>query len=383
MTRKWLIAALMLAALTGCDACGEDAVSGETQPDDGIRVETPRLDTGEMCGGCVTADEECLEGDEQAACGAGGAACVACEDGDTCLPDGSCGQAPMCGLATCDGCCDSAGTCVGGSATDACGSGGAACMTCELGASCEAGVCEAPPELCGPENCNGCCDGTGACVGGDGDAACGGGGGLCTDCTASGRVCGGGMCEDPPPGCADTCDGCCAGETCVSEPDDAQCGSAGAMCMACGADEVCRDGACIAVIYPMADEWDLTLISAEIPTSKPGVLMSGWDPDGGAPDPFMRMYAEIPAGYWFYETDFFANEFQPVWNELMFVGLTNEALAGGVEFELVDYDPFDPDDLICYQFEIIDPTTVSNLDIVTTCADDPRVTWTWRLDPSP
>lgn len=55
----------------------------------------------------------------------------------------SCGAPPKpCGPATCSGCCDSNGECLGGSAVFECGSGGAMCQACQPNELCRAGACE-------------------------------------------------------------------------------------------------------------------------------------------------------------------------------------------------------------------------------------------------
>ncbi len=55
----------------------------------------------------------------------------------------SCGTAVVCDATTCaGGCCDATGRCVERPHSRACGSAGAACQVCLLGAECTAGVCE-------------------------------------------------------------------------------------------------------------------------------------------------------------------------------------------------------------------------------------------------
>lgn len=61
------------------------------------------------------------------------------------------------------------------------------------------------------------------------------------------------------PGCekkcaADTCSGCCTDKNqCVTATTNEQCGAAGATCSACGTDQVCTDGACVATMPPVED----------------------------------------------------------------------------------------------------------------------------------
>lgn len=53
-----------------------------------------------------------------------------------------------------------------------------------------------PPSTCGPLNCGGCCSGN-TCLGGTATDACGAGGGLCIDCGA-GRTCSAAACAIDP-----------------------------------------------------------------------------------------------------------------------------------------------------------------------------------------
>lgn len=95
-----------------------------------------------------------------------------------------------CGPATCNGCCDSAGKCVAGTADLACGRSGAACDACPAARFCRDNVCF---PRCTQLNCAGCCDDMGVCKPGDISSSCGKGGGSCTACGALGP-CIGGVC---------------------------------------------------------------------------------------------------------------------------------------------------------------------------------------------
>lgn len=61
------------------------------------------------------------------------------------------------------------------------------------------------------------------------------------------------------PGCqkkcaADTCSGCCTEKNeCIKDNTDSQCGLVGAACSACGTDQVCTSGACVAVVVTTDD----------------------------------------------------------------------------------------------------------------------------------
>ena len=54
--------------------------------------------------------------------------------------------------------------------------------------------CGAPPKVCSPSNCQGCCDENGECLGGTAVFECGTGGAMCQACAAN-EVCNAGACE--------------------------------------------------------------------------------------------------------------------------------------------------------------------------------------------
>lgn len=58
-------------------------------------------------------------------------------------PDGSTGQ--TCDPSSCAGCCAD-GVCVEGTTSDACGTGGETCATCQAGQTCGAGTCDLDPD---------------------------------------------------------------------------------------------------------------------------------------------------------------------------------------------------------------------------------------------
>ncbi len=150
-------------------------------------------------------------------------------------------QKAGCGPETCDGCCDGDGNCRPGTERAFCGSGGGACRIC-VGGRCEQNVCVY--EECNASNCPaGCCREDGACLAGTDNAACGTGGEPCQSCTEGyceanrcvfDELCGPGNCE----GCCDS-DGLCraGGQT-------EACGTGGEECVDCGSGS-CRVGECV------------------------------------------------------------------------------------------------------------------------------------------
>lgn len=164
----------------------------------------------------------------------------------------SCGSS-RCGPGMCAGCCDSSGACVGGSEAAACGTSGAACSAC-TGGTCNAGTCSAADAGSGGGagggtadagacgNCNGCCQ-NGVCRAGSATNACGAAGATCVDCISQNRICVSGQCQTQcgPANCAT---GCCQNNMCVTMTTAMTCGRGGEACVRCQAMEACVVGVC-------------------------------------------------------------------------------------------------------------------------------------------
>jgi hypothetical protein len=148
------------------------------------------------CRGCCMPDGTCwLGGRDSAHCGNSGNLCVNCGDGYACdnqsFPIG-----PICIVtcspANCQGCCVG-GICSTGTDPSSCGVGGARCVECANGQSCVDGACLTLTR-CGATLCAGCCDND-ICHTGTSDSECGTGGTACQDCTIDGGTCGAGACS--------------------------------------------------------------------------------------------------------------------------------------------------------------------------------------------
>lgn len=109
--------------------------------------------SGSTCGpGCCLGGGSCSDGLSVSGCGAHGDQCSQCVGGEVCNAmdggGGSCGPPPppQCGPENCQGCCLALAqgmVCATGNQQDACGVGGAGCRICEPGAMCTAeGMCE-------------------------------------------------------------------------------------------------------------------------------------------------------------------------------------------------------------------------------------------------
>jgi hypothetical protein len=227
------------------------------------------------CLGCCDTAGECQRGVDRAECGFGGGSCAICNVTQACN-SGQCG-APFdgghpdggdagCSLQNCYGCCDSSGECVLGQDQNACGASGAACAACDAGQTCDplagtdaGGQCDSP---CNASNCPGCCSG-GVCAfdGMQNPNACGVNGADCVSC--DGGSCSQGFCVSCGPGCA----GCCFGTNCIepAQQSDTLCGTGGVFCAACSSNQTCNFGSCTAntnVGDPCTQPFDCTALGS-------------------------------------------------------------------------------------------------------------------------
>jgi hypothetical protein len=205
------------------------------------------------CLGCSNDSGLCESGMRDSACGAGGAACIACDEGIHCL-EGFCpvhldGGRSLCGGVTCD--ITTADLCLG--TTCSCGGG----PPCTPGAVCDRGACR-----CDGTTCDGCCTGP-ACtpLHSQALAACGRGGAACQSClNTTVDNCGDGECRcgvGPPCGqdlvcsgglCGCGCTGCCTAGACrdIDSQDLSTCGAINDPCRACPVvtANLCSGGSC-------------------------------------------------------------------------------------------------------------------------------------------
>ena len=287
---------------------------------------------GVTCDGCLDG-ATCVDGSSPDACGGGGEACSVCSDGWLCA-DGECIAPPTCDSTNCEGCCDASGQCRSGDNEAACGSVGMACATCEGTESCLAGACTKP---CA-ETCGGCCDGE-TCLAGNTDGSCGANGAACMNCGVGSACDDSGQCV--ATSCSDSCAGCCSGMTCEPGNTAAACGSGGESCEACGTNRTCSAGGC--VVDP-ASRWEFVLVSGEVPT----VDEQGqpWDVIG-LPDPVVNFEVTDPGtGVAYRATSSIAqDDATPTWNESLVTNVPAAAFQM-ITFDIADSD-FDLDDPIC------------------------------------
>lgn len=248
------------------DLCG-----GVECADDQVCVDERCVCDAEACEGCCDADQRCQPGTTDGVCGAGGGACQACPDDETC--EG--GVCSGCSL-TCDGCC-SGSTCEA-SADEHCGVDGVACTLCSMRApTCVNGTCQCqdqpactPGQACSNGMCvctaascpDGCCEGNECRI--RSFDSCGYGGNECTacdpqladGCSSTGAcTCSGNAGCSPGEYCVDgacycggsSCpNGCCQDGTCHDITSASFCGLNGSECVACEVDRAdgCVDGQC-------------------------------------------------------------------------------------------------------------------------------------------
>jgi hypothetical protein len=146
------------------------------------------------CPGCCDQFDNCQPGVFPNACGFFGNFCQNCFQfgpGEECLNQ-QCtfiNEGGGCGPQNCPGCCDQFGNCQPGAFPNACGTFGSFCQNClQFGEECLNQQCVFIPDS-GPDvslcslNCQGCCDSAGNCLGGFLNNQCGSFGSTCQDCT--------------------------------------------------------------------------------------------------------------------------------------------------------------------------------------------------------
>lgn len=211
------------------------------------------------CAGCCDNNGACQPGSNPAACGLSAVSCQICSGGQSCI-EGGCiddnasdaghdggkvdagfdagtlpDAGPICGPSNCQGCCDN-NACQAGNVHAACGKQGQACQKCTVSQACVIGACSTPP-------CQGCKDNGGICQPGNLTSACGSSGNTCAVCTGA-QVCNGFSCVGTPSCNSSNCPGCCQNNTCVTQQTNSVCGVNGAACVACMGSNICQLGVC-------------------------------------------------------------------------------------------------------------------------------------------
>jgi len=312
------------------------------------------------CPGCCQG-EQCMPGTVPSACGKGGASCVICQSGELCS-SGACAPVTSCDTTTCPSGCCQGGQCMPGITDAACGSGGVACVACQVPAqSCVNQSCTSGP-TCDASTCpDGCCDSQAQCLPGNLDTACGKGGAACDAC-AAGNTCVNNACSSPA-GCG-PCAGCCDGQSCVAGTADTACGGGGVACQACGSFAACTNNAC--AVKPDST-WDVTAVDGEI--AKPP-LGRVWDPNAipGFQEP--DVYVELTAGGQTGQTSGDDNTYTPSWNKVVLSGVKAQDLMQSLAIKVWDEELIPPHELMgqC-TVQIAEAELIAGARAVTACGN--------------
>ena len=239
-----------------CNSCANGQVCAAVSGGGGRCTGTITCNA-QNCNGCCTASGQCLPGGDTTACGRQGVACEACGTNEVCATSGpgagTCQSLPTCSPLNCPGCCVG-NQCVVSTTPFACGVNGQVCKTCGPNQVCDAGGQCVSGSVCNPATCpTGCCVGD-ICAVGTQQNACGTGGAQCQNCSnqVPPRVCQSGSCQQPACGPATCPNGCCSGNTCVTGTQDTACGQTGGVaCTDCTASQqICQGRQCVTKCGP-------------------------------------------------------------------------------------------------------------------------------------
>ncbi len=175
----------------------------------------------------------------------------------------------------------------------------------------------------------------------------------------------------PPGGCGpDTCDGCCDGERCLGGTSRTACGAYGEACVDCGPARLCDRDTC--VVDP-ASRWSIILLDGMVDERAP----SGetWDGLGGLPD----VFAEVRVGNSMASptrSTTVSDSLSPRWNEVVVDSARADDLMRYVDFDFYDED-VDANDLVgSCTFALIDENFMDGSRFDSTCG---AITFTWSL----
>jgi hypothetical protein len=219
------------------DAAPQGDVATDVSHDTGVSMN--QCDEHTCSNGCCASEGICVTQLTDQVCGAGGAACIACPAGDSCNGGVCLHPQPNCGPANCQGCCQGTSFCaLAGNSNQACGRNGEQCAQCDcVPQPGGGGECGGAGGGCGYPGCHGCCSGPNVCAVGLSQQACGSNGETCHPC-GDGQQCApspstGGVCVDAGACGPGNCTGCCQGDVCAFGNQDAACGAGGAVCANC------------------------------------------------------------------------------------------------------------------------------------------------------
>jgi hypothetical protein len=185
--------------------------------------------------------------------------------------------------------------------------------------------------------------------------------------------------HQPTEECADTCDGCCDGDACLTGESPNACGVAGSACEVCDPGFVCGVGACT---VDRTSRWDVLADSADVFEDNAGG--SPWDPSGGLPDPYANMKINDGVEDLEGSTDSPADTLAPSWNQVVLVDVPAGAiLDSGIDTTILDDDPLlDESDSMGTCVVTFDDSDFTGNNLTAVCQPDidaGRRGWTLRL----
>jgi hypothetical protein len=142
--------------------------------------------------------------------------------------------------------------------------------------------------------------------------------------------------EEPVPRCAQSCGGCCIGETCQTGDQASACGSGGVTCMACAGTDICDASSTPRTCtLDLSATWRVQPSSATIAQqttngfdwdadgSPPDVVVEGTCPSAGEPIPFHTPEVE---------------SLTPQWTEGGCLTTADALLKNDVQLKVIDVD---------------------------------------------
>lgn len=148
-------------------------------------------------------------------------------------------------------------------------------------------------------------------------------------------ACGGDF-DEPSAACAQSCQGCCSGDTCFEGTQGSACGAGGSICDKCEGLEECttRAEGARSCYFDKSVQWRVQPASAVISKTNEG---EDWDVDGSPPDVVVNL--ECPSGDRELKSQTpEASGFSPAWTEGGCTTTLGDLLARTVEIEVVDVD---------------------------------------------
>lgn len=150
-----------------------------------------------------------------------------------------------------------------------------------------------------------------------------------------------GVCSGAP------CEGCCLNGVCQPGDTATACGNGGQRCSACDRDQIC--GAERICVFDPEGVW---LVQPGNATLAPNNGGNPWDPDGSAPDPFVRAWCPGEQSPTRTPTD--PDTLEPSWYSGGCTAFAKDLLANGFSLQVVD-DDGDAEEVVTNVFQVTVP----------------------------